>query len=124
MEEPERPGAESQSPVPGVGRSHSSQEGPNPPGAKGTDCKRATVAEHMRPIDKLVYDGEEVRDSRYQLVSDVQKALLPEKVQMLRQKLHQKSKNEPKYCFYSLYDLIYRMDVLGGGVVQLGLIRP
>ena len=50
----------------------------------------------------------------------VQMELFPKKLQILRSKLNQKAREEPKFRFYTLYDRVYRMDVLEAAWKRIG----
>jgi RNA-directed DNA polymerase len=71
----------------------------------------------MQPLDNHIHHGTQDQSL---LNEPVQLELLPDKLQELRRKLHQKAKNEPKFRFYALFDRIYRKDVLEAAWKHVG----
>jgi len=53
-----------------VGRLHSSEEWPNPPGAKGGDCKSATIGK-LPLLDRTIHNTQKVQSWKWKLASEL-----------------------------------------------------
>ncbi len=73
------------------------------------------------PIGEAPYYGTE--DREYLDRDPIQPDLLPKELNLLRWKLSQKAKQEPKFRFYSLYGRICQSDVLEAAWKQVGRYR-
>lgn len=72
----------------------------------------------QEPIGGNPYDGTQSRE--YLDRNPIQPDLLPKELNLLRWKLSQKAKREPKFRFYTLYNHLHRADVLLAAWKQVG----
>ena len=75
-------------------------------------------SKEQEPIGESLYDG--TQDREYLDRNPVQPDLLPRELNLLRWKLSQKAKREPKFRFYTLYSHLHRSDVLKAAWQQVG----